>query len=1479
MAEGGHSNRTHSQLKEEYGRGSKASIRRVSSNKNDISIEKIEPTSSNFGNRPVFQLEDQPHFHYDYSDKCFNHLALVICNNDQDGKKSDLLEDNGKFTIKVTVKDAEMNINVWIVRRSLDDFLALDEAVHKCIWERHSSLLTDLKVLRQYDKNSKSVLQTYLSKFATMAVSGKTVPCSTVLNFFEMDYSGKKLIHARSTLINIPAKACGTVTKPYVKQEFDEISVEVGDMVSIIEMPDSPAHWWRGKRQRDKTVEVGYFPRQCVELLGSKLPESLDNLKNTPIKPVQRSRGKIFAFLLNFFTSRPSRTHLKRKGIVKERVFGCDLGEHVVNVDAKDKIPDIVKCCAEIIEKHGIVDGIYRLSGINSNIQKLRLDFDENRQPDLSKEETLQDIHSISSLLKMYFRELPNPLLTYQLYDQFVDAVKYAQSEEDKPMRISNVVELLPPVHKETARFLFLHLARVASRGYETNMHAKQLSIVWAPNLLRSKRLETPQRCCDMLQDVAVQATITELLINYANQVFGDEKYQDVDGIIKRHRPKSLAVSTPSKYDCRLSADSMLISLEEAKNRKLGRNFEYEKENSRKSKRGNSKSSLFRKSPRSMRSKSSKFTATSDPGKSLTLTAADIPEEWRHHHQPFRLSKSAESLDKCTVFANPSPDIIGLESNENYSKSDNWNSVETKTFKPPPMNRPSIKQANFSLTHHRACSLDSAAIVEPPAEQRSEFFENLNSLEILNSQESLASSVLKGFDETKEDKEFPDYERERTSSFTTFRREQPIYENLQQVKNSHFSSYKQCPRYEKELTEDEFPTATLPEEVEVSQAWSKQLSPSITNSNFSKFEEKNVSVDLITIDESSTDPLSVHIDKFNEISEELERTSNLTSTSDEKEEVPVTIIDEPFPTSDLIMSPAATHRQISRFSLDKTPEEEEKSIVPTSSTCSLNNQTSVNDNHLDDAFTSEKSSPIEDKPIVEAPLTDKVKSLLEERIKSSFEEDVQLSLSLTEKVAESPLKEEVESPLTEKVESPLKEKVESPLKEKVESPLKEKVESPFKEKVESPWEENIIQFGESTPIFRDPVNIKENIELRSPSSSKSNKSIIDSFHEEKKAQTNEKEKSNICYDEMNKNPANVNSEKLFTKIKSTKLPQNDNETVTDKSQGSFVENLKKFDNDKPTFRENNSLENSKQNKNVYFQRRQQFSYENVVKVDKFEKVDVTENESCISATDDKRIDLNLSDSSEQDPITKKRSIKNIGEKADSPILQVARRYSVVESEQVNNLGKVSSSPFLNKQESQDSSQSTVNSPEKKVRLSGSIDSLDEMTIEQLEVKENVPVKVKPSLTSSFSGKASSKPIPKPRRSVESNVARSAPEPEVRKDVIKSHLDSLRSRERPINSGVKQLETKTSSTFSLTTSQKSQERIDITPDTQRKTENLPKFGETSRMFSAKVVKDEKDEKQVAIEGDEENSTNNSSYSSKQGSVRSFLNDKLAKLPFI
>lgn len=78
----------------------------------------------------------------------------------------------------------------------------------------------------------------------------------------------------------------------------------------------------------------------------------------SPIKPVLRKHGKLIAFFRSFILNRPSRRKLKQSGILKERVFGCDLGEHLLN--SGHDIPMVLKCCAEFIEEFGIVDGIYR---------------------------------------------------------------------------------------------------------------------------------------------------------------------------------------------------------------------------------------------------------------------------------------------------------------------------------------------------------------------------------------------------------------------------------------------------------------------------------------------------------------------------------------------------------------------------------------------------------------------------------------------------------------------------------------------------------------------------------------------------------------------------------------------------------------------------------------------------------------------------------------------------------------------------------------------------------------------------------------------------------------------------------------------------------------------------------------------------------------------------------------------------------------
>ena len=95
--------------------------------------------------------------------------------------------------------------------------------------------------------------------------------------------------------------------------------------------PSGESTWWRGKHG----FAVGFFPADCVAVIGDKVPRHLTVSSTVrsklPVKPVLRKHGKLIAFFRSFILNRPSRRRLKQSGILKERVFGCDLGEHLLN--------------------------------------------------------------------------------------------------------------------------------------------------------------------------------------------------------------------------------------------------------------------------------------------------------------------------------------------------------------------------------------------------------------------------------------------------------------------------------------------------------------------------------------------------------------------------------------------------------------------------------------------------------------------------------------------------------------------------------------------------------------------------------------------------------------------------------------------------------------------------------------------------------------------------------------------------------------------------------------------------------------------------------------------------------------------------------------------------------------------------------------------------------------------------------------------
>uniref|UniRef100_A0A3P8YXI4 Rho GTPase activating protein 32a n=1 Tax=Esox lucius TaxID=8010 RepID=A0A3P8YXI4_ESOLU len=478
------------------------------------------------------RLAECAHFHYETVD--FGTVQLAFAEEQTEGQKGFLDSKEPHFLVQICCQSRS-----WLVKRSYEDLRVLDKHLHLCIYDRRFSQLTELPrfdSLKDTAEEITKMLTAYLSRLS--AIADNKINCGPVLTWMEIDNKGNHLLVAEESSINVPAIAAAHVIKRYTAQATDELTFEVGDIVSVIDMPPKEdTGWWRGKHGfQVPSCQIGLV---CV----------------CPL--VCKKHGKLVTFLRSFMKSRPPPQKLRQRGILKERVFGCDLGEHLLN--SGHDVPQVIKCCTEFIEKHGVVDGMYRLSGISSNIQKLRHEFDSEQIPDLSRDVFKQDIHSVGSLCKLYFRELPNPLLTYQLYERFSEAVS-AATDEERLVKIHNVIQQLPPPHYRTLEFLMRHLFQLATFSPITNMHTKNLAIVWAPNLLRSKQIESA--CFSgtaAFMEVRIQSVVVEFILNNTEALFSTKLNARIrEGTNTLSRPKSLLVSSPS---------TKLLSLEEAQAR------------------------------------------------------------------------------------------------------------------------------------------------------------------------------------------------------------------------------------------------------------------------------------------------------------------------------------------------------------------------------------------------------------------------------------------------------------------------------------------------------------------------------------------------------------------------------------------------------------------------------------------------------------------------------------------------------------------------------------------------------------------------------------------------------------------------------------------------------------------------------------------------------------------------------------------------
>ncbi|XP_048391045.1 N-chimaerin isoform X4 [Stegostoma tigrinum] len=197
-----------------------------------------------------------------------------------------------------------------------------------------------------------------------------------------------------------------------------------------------------------------------------------------------------------------------------KKVYSCDLTTLVKAHNTKR--PMVVDMCIREIENRGLMsEGLYRVSGFSDLIEDVKLAFDRDGEKADISVNIYEDINIITGALKLYFRDLPIPLITYDAYPKFIEAAQIPEPDE-RLESVHEALKMLPPAHCETLRYLMAHLKRVTLHEKDNLMNAENLGIVFGPTLMRAPE-QDPMAA---LNDIRYQRLLVEMLIQNEDILF-----------------------------------------------------------------------------------------------------------------------------------------------------------------------------------------------------------------------------------------------------------------------------------------------------------------------------------------------------------------------------------------------------------------------------------------------------------------------------------------------------------------------------------------------------------------------------------------------------------------------------------------------------------------------------------------------------------------------------------------------------------------------------------------------------------------------------------------------------------------------------------------------------------------------------------------------------------------------------------------------
>ncbi len=212
-------------------------------------------------------------------------------------------------------------------------------------------------------------------------------------------------------------------------------------------------------------------------------------------------------------------------------VFGLALEDHL-RLQGREIASPLETCIFWIMELGLDEEGLFRIAGSASRMKMIRAALDANVEIDVD----LGMEHALAGVLKQYLRELPEPLLTFNLYQDFIQTLTL-KDKDQKLQALWTIVNNLPKVNYNNFKYLIKFLGKVAGRSEQNKMNASNLSLVVGPNCLWSEEDGGMS-----VTSTGVCATIIESFITYADWFFPEE----INFSITRPKCNSFSETTPS---------------------------------------------------------------------------------------------------------------------------------------------------------------------------------------------------------------------------------------------------------------------------------------------------------------------------------------------------------------------------------------------------------------------------------------------------------------------------------------------------------------------------------------------------------------------------------------------------------------------------------------------------------------------------------------------------------------------------------------------------------------------------------------------------------------------------------------------------------------------------------------------------------------------------------------------------------------------